>query len=401
MKAITIKNIDYFIGVPLCFLLSLINSLRNNSISSKPKKVVFIKLIEQGASVLAYSALKESIEKYGKDNVYFLVFQENRFILDLLNILESSNIIEIRNNGGFTFIKDSIKAIVKLRKVGIDASIDMEFFSRASNLFSYLIGAEHRVGLFRFKGEQPYRGNLVNYRVIYNPYLHVSKHYLLLLKALEGEPSKGPSLKVDHQDLVIEHPILQTDKSENDAFRKKFNIDIGDKIIVLNPNASDMLPLRKWESDKFGELAKKIQNDYPDYKIACTGLIQEKEEIDQLIKESNLTSVYNLAGETSLKELMILYGLSDIVVTNDSGPAHFASLFDTNVLVLFGPETPQLFAPLTKNITVIYKNLACSPCVNVYNHRFSSCSNNLCMKTITVDEVFDKVKLILNERSQK
>ena len=152
MKAITIKNIDYFIGVPLCFLLSLINSLRNNSISSKPKKVVFIKLIEQGASVLAYSALKESIEKYGKDNVYFLVFQENRFILDLLNILESSNIIEIRNNGGFTFIKDSIKAIVKLRKVGIDASIDMEFFSRASNLFSYLIGAEHRVGLFRFKG---------------------------------------------------------------------------------------------------------------------------------------------------------------------------------------------------------------------------------------------------------
>ncbi len=399
MKAATIKKIDYFIGVPLCFIFSIFNSIKSSNVSSKPKKVLFIKLIEQGASVLAYSALKESIDRYGKENVYFLVFQENRFILDLLDLLEPSNIIEIRNNDGLTFIKDSFKAILKLRKERIDASIDMEFFSRASNLFSYLIGAKHRVGLFRFKGEQPYRGNLVNYRVIYNPYLHVSKHYLLLLKALEGESSKGPALKVNHQDLIIEHPILQIDKRESDAFRKKFNVDIGEKIIVLNPNASDMLPLRKWESEKFGKLAEVIQNYYPEYKIVFTGLIQEKDAIDQLIHQLNLASVFNFAGKTSLKELMILYGLSDLVVSNDSGPAHFASLFNTNVLVLFGPETPQLFAPLSKNITVIYKNLACSPCVNVYNHRFSSCTNNLCIKSITVEEVFDKAKEILNERS--
>ncbi len=82
------------------------------------------------------------------------------------------------------------------------------------------------------------------------------------------------------------------------------------------------------------------------------------------------------------------------MVSNDSGPAHFAAVTDLPVIVLFGPETPQLFRPLG-NATVITAGLACSPCVNVGNQRRSMCTDNQCMKRIPVSQVFAAVRVAL------
>jgi ADP-heptose:LPS heptosyltransferase len=97
----------------------------------------------------------------------------------------------------------------------------------------------------------------------------------------------------------------------------------------------------------------------------------------------------------------VLYTLSDILVTNDSGPGLFASLTDIETIVLFGPETPLLFGANSEHSYYIWKKLACSPCVNVYNHRFSPCRNNLCMKSITVEDVYAKICDILTRNPIK
>jgi ADP-heptose:LPS heptosyltransferase len=106
-----------------------------------------------------------------------------------------------------------------------------------------------------------------------------------------------------------------------------------------------------------------------------------------------------LAGKTTLRELLVLYGLADVLVTNDSGPGHFASMTDIQSIVLFGPETPALFGPIGGRGKTLYANLACSPCVNVFNHRFSPCRNNRCMQAISVDEVFHAVQACLSCRA--
>jgi ADP-heptose:LPS heptosyltransferase len=82
------------------------------------------------------------------------------------------------------------------------------------------------------------------------------------------------------------------------------------------------------------------------------------------------------------------------MVTNDSGPAHFAAASGLPTIVLFGPETPDLYRPLG-NSTAIYAGLACSPCVSASNHRKSACDNNVCMSAISVDEVFRAVDAVL------
>ena len=90
--------------------------------------------------------------------------------------------------------------------------------------------------------------------------------------------------------------------------------------------------------------------------------------------------------------------MADVLVTNDSGPGHFASLTPVHAIVLFGPETPRLFGPLAPATTVIWKEMVCSPCVSVFNHRLSPCRNNVCMQSITVDEVYHAVKTALEHK---
>lgn len=397
MNVNTIKWIDRRVGIIICRLLSLWNACLPKSKENKAsEKILFIKLIEQGASVLAYSALKEAIDKVGKKNVYFLVFEENKSILDFLNILEPNNIIIIRNTGFLAFVKDLLAALFLIRKKKIDSCIDMEFFSRASAIIAYLSGAKKRVGLYSFTSEHPYRGSLITHKIHYNPYVHVSKYYLLLVKALEDFPRNEPLLKVPLEDSKVENPQVEIDPQIISSLRNKLgNKGEGKRLIVLNPNASDMLPIRKWETSNFEHLARKISEEFEDALIVFTGVEKERQAIEALNLNLEEDRYINLAGKTSLQELMALYQLATLVITNDSGPAHFASMFKVNIIVLFGPETPELFAPIGKNIHVIYKKLACSPCVNVFNHRFSPCTDNICMQNIAVSEVFNKVKEIL------
>jgi ADP-heptose:LPS heptosyltransferase len=92
---------------------------------------------------------------------------------------------------------------------------------------------------------------------------------------------------------------------------------------------------------------------------------------------------------------------SEILVTNDSGPAHFASLTPIHVVTLFGPETPALFAARSQSTTALWAGIACSPCVSAYNNRQSVCRNNLCMQAISVDDVFEKVIRIYDSRKTR
>jgi len=397
----TIKAIDQKIGRPICFFLTIFRFITGGFRSRRNRpdsKILFIKLIEQGATVLAYSAIQRAVARVGRENVYFCVFEDNRAILDILKIIPEENIFSIGQSNFFTFLIDILSFLFKARRLNISSTVDMEFFSRASAILAYLSGASNRVGLHRFTSELPYRGNLLTHRVQHNPYLHTSKAYLLLVHALEVDKNDIPLLKVPESALQVEAPKINPSEEELKSVRQLLNEKLGGikgPIVLLNPNASDMLPLRKWPTDRFMELGNRILAEHSESSIVITGAPSEQDDCQQIAANFNSNRVVSVAGETSLYDLIVLYSIADILVTNDSGPGHFASMTDIKTIVMFGPETPQLFGPLGDNIEVIWKNLACSPCVNAFNHRFSPCNNNVCMQEITVEEVYSKVKELM------
>ena len=99
----------------------------------------------------------------------------------------------------------------------------------------------------------------------------------------------------------------------------------------------------------------------------------------------------NFAGKLKLVELPVLYSISRLMITNDSGPGHFSAITDMPTLVLFGPETPALYGSLG-NSEAIYAGLACSPCVSAWNHRNTPCKDNVCLQAISVEQVFEKAR---------
>ena len=153
-------------------------------------------------------------------------------------------------------------------------------------------------------------------------------------------------------------------------------------LILLNPNASDFLPLRRWSLASYYELAKGLLPRFPEAYIAFTGLASEAGPSGELVKQLDSARCFSMAGRTTLRQLLVLYTLARVLVTNDSGPAHFATLTPIQVVSLFGPETPKLFAARSPRTRVVYAGIACSPCINALNNRQSACRNNLCMQTI-------------------
>jgi ADP-heptose:LPS heptosyltransferase len=236
----------------------------------------------------------------------------------------------------------------------------------------------------------------MTHRIQYNPHLHVSLLYVVLLEAAFSDNSDEPLLKVPVAEMdagVLQGAMFEPSPAETALMRAL----VGDSepaahpIFLLNPNASDLLPLRKWENAKFVELGRRLLAEFPSSRLVVTGAPSERAGADQLCRAIDSTRAVSAAGRTSLRELLTLYTLASVLVTNDSGPAHFASLTPVHTVVLFGPETPRLFGSRSPETTIIWKQLACSPCVSVFNHRLSPCRNNLCMQLITVDEVFDAV----------
>jgi ADP-heptose:LPS heptosyltransferase len=392
----TIRFLDYWLGIPACALLTVVRRCQRER-RVEPRRIMFVKFIEQGATVLAQDAIRRATARVDRDNIFFCVFESNRAILDVLDVVPEANVLRIRDRRLATFLIDFVRALITMRAQRIDTIIDMEFFSRASAVFAFLSGASTRVGLHRFTGELPYRGDLMTHRIQYTPHLHVSLLYVVLLEAAFGDNSDEPLLKVpvaQIDDGLFRGAVFEPTQAETAQVRSL----VGDTepaahpVFLLNPNASDLLPLRKWESAKFVELGQRLLAEFPQSRLVVTGAPAEREAAERLCGAIDSPRAVSAAGRTSLRELLTLYTLASVLVTNDSGPAHFASLTAVHTVVLFGPETPLLFGSRSPATTIIWKQLACSPCVSVFNHRLSPCRNNLCMQLITVDEVFDAVR---------
>ena len=406
MKADSIRVADRWLGIPACALLTLWRRLFDRRPATGPvERILFLKLVEQGATVLAYPALRAAVERVGAENVFFMVLAENRPILDLLDIVPPENIIAVPTGGLVTTLRGMLKAIARVRREKIDSVLDYELFARSSAVLAYLSGARRRVGFHSFHGDGPWRGDLMTHRLGCNPHLHMQTVMSVMVEALDSDPQTLPALDIDTQRLGTDLMRFEPPAAERDEVARIIGAEggaaAGRPLILLNANASDLLPLRKWNSDRYVDLARRLLQQFPAARIAFTGAPSEALAAGELVRQVGSSRCFSLAGRTTMRQLIVLYTLADLLVTNDSGPAHFAALTGIDVITLFGPETPAVFGVKGPRSHIIHAGLPCSPCVNAANNRMSACTNNLCMQAITVGQVFDRVCEVLALASER
>ena len=404
----TMRAIDHWVGVPLCAiaspLVALMDSIKNIFSRSPevPKKLLFIELSEMGSAILVDPAMRNAQARGAE--LFFLIFKSNRASLTLLNTVKSENIFTIDSSSLGGLIKDTLRFLIVARHHRIDTVIDLELFSRFTALLTGLCGARRRVGYHIFHGEGLWRGFMLTRKVHYNPHIHITKNFLSLIHAAFAKQIEVPFSKIQIPDSEIRleqaviNPIaLEKVRERIEKLAKEAGIEYTqgkNRLILINPNASDLLPQRRWAQQRFSELIQGVHQQYPSDLILITGSPAEFAYVEKVRVVANIKNAMNFAGQVSFAELPPLYTLSDVMVTNDSGPGHFSAVTPLRTVVLFGPETPALYGSIGNSIPIT-ANLACSPCVSAANHRKTPCQDNVCMQAITVSQVLDKVGIQL------
>ncbi len=333
------------------------SSNRGRSPPADREKILLVKFAEQGSTVLAYPAIRRAIELVGRENVYFVVFEDNRFILDAMEIIPEENVITIPTRSPFALARGALRADSARAQ-------NRDRFRGGHGIFYPLFrpphiphGARSRVGFHTFFGDGPYRGDLMTHRLLYHSHLHTSQIFETMVEALTRNPETLPTFDFTPSAKQI-YPIFRVrpnESAEVEELLQKENPRLDSApLILLNPNASDLLPLRRWPAPRYVELARRLLERFPDLFIGFTGAPEEAAAINGLAHEVDSSRVLALAGKTTLRQLLVLYGRSEILVTNDSGPAHFASMTPIHVVTLFGPETPALFAARSPNASVLW-----------------------------------------------
>lgn len=404
MNTAVMRRIDQKLGRPMCAVLTAVrrvtDPLRTRP-PERPRRILVVKLAEQGAWVVAYSAILDAIDMVGRENVFLMTFSENRFVLDQLELVPAANVIEVRTTGPVRTLVDVLRGVRRARKERVDAAVDFEFFARSSTILCYLSGASRRVGFHRSAREASYRGDLLTHRLSFNPRLHVSETFRVIVQALLADPGTLPALAVRPQASAPPPLVAVSDAERERVVRKVLGLNGGSKppdLILLNANAGDLLPLRRWPTERYVHLARRLLDAHPDVVVAFTGSPSEARDAERLARSVDSPRCISVGGRTTLRELLVLYSMAEVLVTNDSGPAHYAALAPIDIVTLFGPESPHIFGSLSPRNHPLWAELPCSPCVNAYNDRVTACRDNLCMQHLSVERVLNEVSSLYEQR---
>jgi ADP-heptose:LPS heptosyltransferase len=242
----------------------------------------------------------------------------------------------------------------------------------------------------------------MTHRLRYNPFLHASQTFGSMVAALDVDPQTLPTLDLVPAVYTDLKPFRPSARELNDV-EKLIKHELGDRetlprLILLNANSGDLMPLRRWPRERYLDLACHLLQHYPEVCIAFTGSPDEAHDAASMAAAIDSSRCITLGGKTTLRELLVLYCLAEVMVTNDSGPVHYAALTPINVVALYGPETPTVFGPRTPRSEVFWAGIACSPCLSAFNNRWTACTNNMCMQRIGVEAVFDTVCRVYDQR---
>jgi heptosyltransferase-2 len=176
-----------------------------------------------------------------------------------------------------------------------------------------------------------------------------------------------------------------------EALLKKHGIEETDFVVGLNPGAS-FGSSKCWPAEYFAELADLCRDHLATKVIVLSG--PGEEAIVQAILDRTRADVIDTrADRIDLELLKPLVQRCNLMITNDTGPRHYAVAFDVPVVVIMGPTDPRYTAANLDQSIVVRKELACSPC-----HKKVCPKQHECMREIKPAEVFAAAEALLSTR---
>jgi len=161
-------------------------------------------------------------------------------------------------------------------------------------------------------------------------------------------------------------------------------------IVGINPGAS-YGSAKRWYPEEFARVAIELSSKYSIIIFGGPEEVDIANDIEKTLIEKGVANYQNLAGKTSIGQLIDQISGLDLFITGDSGPMHVAAVFQVPTVAIYGPtrddETSQW---LNEKNNIVKKNLDCQPCMK----RNCPLGHHNCMKLIKAVDVLGAIKLL-------
>jgi heptosyltransferase-2 len=217
---------------------------------------------------------------------------------------------------------------------------------------------------------------------------HEVFYYLYLITALEQLLFGTSEICEAVPDASLQ--IADTRKSEAENLLRACGVRAGAPVVALCPGSINSRA-KRWPAEAYAALADRlIDSQRQVLLIGSAGEADVTREVTRRMKQNPIV----LTGKTSLDQVTAVLSLVDLVVTNDTGPAHIAAALGRPTLVIFGPTNPLTTRPFAPEAEILRHPPDCAPCM------LRDCPiDHRCMTAITVDEVFEHSHALLKRGS--
>jgi ADP-heptose:LPS heptosyltransferase len=355
------RSVDHWVGLPLCFALGAIVSLRHRFLP-RPEQpirdrgtIVILKFFGLGSILEATPLLAGIRRRYPNVRLAFLTFPANETLLRRLAVCD--DVFAIRTGSPLGFVTDTFRAIVWMQRRDVDAIVDLEFFSKFSTLMAVLGGARRRIG---YHLNAFWRRSLLTAPVYFNYYRHITDVFA----------QAGSYLDVNVENAALTPvPVADETRARVEQSLREHGVLPHERLVGVNVNAGDMSLERRWPVEGFAELIDALLARHADVRVLLTGAPGEAAYVRSVydrLDEANRPRVLVTAGLWSLDEFVASFARMAAFVTNDSGPMHLAAAQGTPLVSLWGPGRPDFYAPRVARQEVIYEAFPCSPCLYMF-----------------------------------
>jgi predicted lipopolysaccharide heptosyltransferase III len=339
--------------------------------SPKPNRILLIRLSSLGDVVLTSPAIRAVRQHFPQAYIAMLVGKQSADVVSenphLSEIITYDRKSEKKNKGHESLTEEMRRLIDQLRQREFYLTIDFQRKFRTS-LLAYLSSAKCRVGY-----HQPL-GILCTVRVADKVNKHAIDRNLDLLRAIG----------IHTDDRTLELFISDKDREYAEQFLDNEGISEERPKIGLFPGAG--WELRQWMPQRFA-----VVGDLAAERLGANVLIfggQNEADLVAEVAGYMKSNPVTIAGHLKIRQLAALIEKCDVFVTNDTGPMHISVAMKTPTIALFGPGNHRKFQPIGEAHTTIRHPVPCNPCKQFTN----KCKDNICMKSISVDEVWEAVK---------
>ncbi len=383
MKIDFLKILDKYIGFVVCLVLTFLSKLfgfgKTPVRKENIKKTLAMKFLGLGSILLLSPTIKEFRKTYPDSKLVFLTLNRNKEICESLKLFDEVITVNI-DKGWLVFSQTFLRVLLYFWRERFDLVLDFEFFTRFSSIVAFLTFAKVKIG---YHAWETWRGDIHSVNVPFNRYWHIMDNFYNL----------GIHIGLDKQvQLKIVKPFVEA--ADRDVVAKLLKeAGVKDGYIAVHVNASDLSVERIWPAGNFIRLIGKILNKY-DLNVVFIGSKADQSVVGGICRRIAHPRAVDLSGKTSIRQLAALFENSKLVISNDGGPLHLAVAMEAPTVSFFGPETPLIYGPRGAQHAVFFKNIECSPCINVHDRKSVRCYWTLpkCMEAITVEEVFDIVE---------